>query len=150
MSSKPENQFIHGVHGQFRTKPYAEKMHNPYRGGTWDVWYSGHKGDYWIEYKWRPHVPKRGILYPDLSELQKDWGLSRVREGRRLAVVVGTPAGGILLTNPQHWLGGIHVTVALGYLMTKTVLADWISEQVGRAYDSSKGRSSGEDGRIVL
>ena len=46
MSTKPENTFIGSVHKKFGgKKPYIEKMYNPLRSGTPDVYYSGDVGD---------------------------------------------------------------------------------------------------------
>ena len=74
-------------------------MHNPYRGGTWDVWYSG-KRDLWVEYKFIV-LPVRDatVINLGLSELQLKWGRDRFEEGRNLAVIVGCKDGGIPFTN---------------------------------------------------
>ena len=151
MSAKPESTFIRGVHDKFVKAPHYEKMHNPYRGGTWDVWYSGLLGDLWIEYKWMKKYPLRGIIHPDLSPLQKNWGWARHQEGRNLAVVIGTPAGGVLLENPMHWLNGVHVSVCRNHFTrSKQELACWVLSKTGVSGDSSKSSFSCEDRRIVL
>ena len=59
MSAKPENTFIGSVHKKFGVKkPYFEKMYNPLRSGTPDVYYSGDAGQLWIEYKFIPRIPR--------------------------------------------------------------------------------------------
>ena len=91
----PENRFIQRVHKHLSRSVYREKMHNPYRGGTPDMWYSGPGGDVWVEYKWQK-VPRSGVIAPDLSPLQLKWIIGRLSEGRNVAVMVGTPKGGAL------------------------------------------------------
>lgn len=92
----PENRFIHRVHKHLPSKIYREKMHNPYRGGTPDVWYSGGR-DCWIEYKWS--AKRSGLLIPDLSPLQTKWISDRTSEGRLVFVVVGSPTGAAWIHN---------------------------------------------------
>jgi len=133
MASKPETSFIAGVHRKLPSAqtPYREKMHNPYRGGTWDVWYSGDKHDLWVEYKFLPSVPQRGIVDAKrvgLSPLQIDWGNGRYEEGRNLAVIVGCPAGGIILRDLE-WIDGIAPEEFKARLVPKPALANWIVQQ---------------------
>jgi hypothetical protein len=84
MASGPETRFIQSIHKKLPKTVYHEKMHNPYRGGTPDVWYSGKLRDLWIEYKWGKNKPRK---------LQKDWITKRRAEGRTVWVVTGTPDG---------------------------------------------------------
>ena len=76
-------------------------MHNPYRGGTADYWYSGKTADLWIEYKYLSALPARDgtLIYADLSELQRDWINGRYKEGRNVWVVIGHPKGAVVLNN---------------------------------------------------
>ena len=90
-------------------------MHNPYRGGTPDVWYSGLGGDLWVEYKWSTNK----LLVPDLSPLQSDWLTRRRNEGRIVAVVVGSPLGAAIVP-PTKWKTGVKPTMSDG------AVADWI------------------------
>jgi hypothetical protein len=91
MPIKPENQFIHKVHKAFGPfPPHFEKMYNPLRGGTPDVYYCGDRGSLWIEYKFLKAVPKKRV-WPNLSPLQLDWLMKREAEGIRCYVVIGTP-----------------------------------------------------------
>ena len=78
-------------------------MHNAFRGGTPDVWYSGPGGDLWVEYKWIAKIPKSGIIVPNLSALQLDWLTKRRLEGRNVLVVVGTPKGALSLHLEVSW-----------------------------------------------
>jgi hypothetical protein len=108
VSTKPENQFISGVH-RYLPNVYYEKMNNPYRGGTPDVWYSGALGDLWVEYKYLPKVPKRGMIVPALSELQKRWIYGRRKEGRRVHVIVGCSQGGVWFLSDEDIFEGLPV-----------------------------------------
>lgn len=112
MSSGPENRFIKSINDKLTKDIYCEKMHNPYRGGTADVWYSG-KYDAWIEYKWITSMPKKGVLIPKLSGLQKIWCKDRFTEGRTVFVVVGCPRGAIIFSNPAEWINGLSNPVVL-------------------------------------
>jgi hypothetical protein len=113
------------VHKHLPKEIYREKMHNPYRGGTPDVWYSGPKTDMWIEYKWQK-VPKSGVLVPELSALQSDWLIRRTAEGRKCYVIVGTPDGAHVLTRPLAWTKGAKVNPLFRGLSDGAV-ADWIT-----------------------
>lgn len=131
MSSKPESRFITSVHRHLSPQIYREKMYNPLRGGTWDCWYSG-KQDMWIEYKWIERIPVRDttLVVPELSELQKLWGRGRYKEGRRLAVIVGCPEGGVTFHN-LDWEEPISAAVFRANLVANKDLAAWIVSIVG-------------------
>ena len=103
MSTKPENTFIGSVHKKFGgKKPYIEKMYNPLRSGTPDVYYSGDAGDLWVEYKFIPRIPRSAEILPDLTPRQRRWLNDRFAEGRNVAVVLGTSDGGVIYRN-QEW-----------------------------------------------
>jgi hypothetical protein len=69
-------------------------MHNAYRSGTADVWYSGRAGDLWIEYKFIRELPVHApIRITTLcSKQQLLWLNGRHAEGRHVAVVLGHTA----------------------------------------------------------
>ena len=96
---KPENNFIARIHKYLPAALHREKMHNAYRGGTPDVWYSGSVRDLWVEYKYIQHVPKRSAtrIPVDLSDLQRQWINRRLIEGRNIAVIIGCARGGYIL-----------------------------------------------------
>lgn len=123
----PENRFITAINGRIPDVVHREKMHNMYRGGTFDVWYSGSKADLWVEYKYRT-TPKRGLVVPELSALQKDWGTKRHAEGRTVYVVVGCPEGAVVF-EPHQWGEGVSVEEFRKALLTKSALAAWIYEK---------------------
>lgn len=95
MSSKPESRYYSAIHKLLPKELHKEKMHNPYRGGTADVWYSGTLDDLWVEYKYLADPPKRApiAVRKELSPLQLHWLRSRLKEGRNVIVILGTPIG---------------------------------------------------------
>ena len=128
-TTKPENRFIGGVHRHL-PRTYAEKMNNPWRAGTADVWYSGDRGDLWIEYKFIERIPRSAEILPDLTPRQKRWLNNRFDEGRNVAVVLGTPTGGVIYRN-KEWMRPLdHVTLA-GLIVPRDEIARWIFSQVG-------------------
>lgn len=135
MSRKPESTLISSIHKELRkdsNPPHFEKMHNPYRGGTADVWYSGDKGDLWVEYKWIPKLPTSGPVKPDLSQLQLEWLISRAEEGRNVVVAVGCPDGLIITSLPSQWIYGIPPEVGC----TRKEFARLLKEVVGSCKSS--------------
>ena len=134
MAVKPENQFIAGVHKHLPSVRilHREKMNNPYRGGTADLWYSAKVSDLWVEYKFLPRVPQRGIIDAariNLSSLQQEWLRGRHEEGRNVGVIVGCPAGGVVLRD-LAWEEGISVGAFVEQMLTRQKLAQWIMQQV--------------------
>ena len=128
-TTKPENRFIGSVH-RYLPRTYAEKMNNPWRAGTADVWYSGDRGDLWIEYKFIERIPRSTEILPDLTPRQKRWLNNRFDEGRNVAVVLGTPTGGVIYRN-KEWMRPLdHVTLA-GLIVPRDEIARWIFSQVG-------------------
>jgi hypothetical protein len=129
--SKPESSFIAGVHKLLAGACHAEKMHNPYRGGTFDCWYSGTAADLWVEYKFVV-LPKRAttLIVPELSPLQLKWGTERQAEGRNVAVIVGSREGGIILPTAATWTDGVTVATFLRDLCTRRQIADFINRCV--------------------
>jgi hypothetical protein len=145
MSRGPENRFIDSVHRYLKDKCHFEKMHNPYRGGTADVWYSGPCADIWVEYKWRNSVPKRGVAKPKLEPLQRDWLRDRYTEGRKVFVIIGTPAGGIIFATPEAWERGRAVSQIT--IRPKKEIADWVRDHVGNYTSETKDEGGKEHKR---
>jgi len=151
---KPENTFIASVHRMLAPPPrpnmnipvglknitrlHKEKMHNTFRSGTADVWYSG-RMDLWIEYKWVPRLGKK--ITPKLSPNQKLWLNGRWVEGRNVKVVVGSPNGCIVFRTPIEWLYGVELSDA--QVLTKAEIARWIEKECGLA--GSQGHQSDQD-----
>lgn len=124
MSRKPENSLIAAVHRHLPDELHKEKMANPYRKGTADVWYSGCKADLWVEYKWLPRVPARAdvALHRLPEPLQARWLRGRHREGRSVALVVGCPGGAAWLPG-LSWDCEISAAAFRAMLTTKRDLA---------------------------
>jgi hypothetical protein len=93
----PESKFIAKVHKRLESRPgkspHIEKMHNPYRRGHPDVFYSGDKGCMWIEYKWskisNPKEKEVNLRKLGASDNQIEWMKSRSLEGRTVYLVSG-------------------------------------------------------------
>jgi hypothetical protein len=131
VSRKPENTFIGGVHKHLPATVYAEKMANPYRGGTADCWYSGPSGDLWVEYKFIVVPAKTDTkILANCSRLQLEWLKGRHREGRNVAVVVGSAKGGVILRNLK-WETPISRTDFVREMKTRAELAAWINTETG-------------------
>ena len=150
MPAKPENSFILSINRllpikkvrssanvlqQYPTEMHIhyEKMNNAFRGGTWDGWYSGQRGDVWIEYKNLPRIPQRASVKPFelLSALQLDWGNERHSEGRNVAVIIGCPTGGVLLRE-RRWEEELSSQEFQSLILSRANLAAWILEQTTR------------------
>jgi len=129
--SKPETQFIKSVHYHLPvpTILHREKMHNIYRSGTFDCWYSGNLDDLWVEYKFNPNFPIQDrFILPTLSDNQKRWGANRYKEGRNIIVIVGYPQGGVIYYNPEEWEHkGIDISEITNRLMSRKELATYIT-----------------------
>lgn len=130
-NTKPENRFISSIHKYFLARgPYYEKMFNPLRGGTPDVYYSGEAGDLWVEYKFTKITPRTKRILPGLTALQKRWLDCRYDEGRNVAVILGTPEGGVVYQHKQ-WGQPLTGPELLERLLTRQELAQWIISQTG-------------------
>jgi hypothetical protein len=112
VASKPETTFYTSVHRHLPplSELHREKMANPYRGGTFDHWYSGVR-DLWIEWKFIV-LPKRETTLvdicsgknPSMTALQQEWGRQRFDEGRNVWVIVGCAEGGVIFRDPMSWV----------------------------------------------
>lgn len=124
MSSKPETRFYQSIHKLLPKELHSEKMHNPFRGGTPDVWYSGTLDDLWVEYKWIATVPVRAPIKMTslLSPLQQQWVARRYAEGRNVVVVLGCPKGAYVFEG-LSWQKDLLPNVAW---LTKRETADYI------------------------
>ena len=130
MASKPETVFTAAVHRLLLKSIHHEKMNNPFRGGTADCWYSGNSGDLWVEYKWYARLPRAQFdltagKKPVLSGLQQKWLRERHDEGRNVAVVVGCPAGCMIIRD-LDW----ESPVTSAFVHTRLDIAVWITKEV--------------------
>ena len=134
MASKPESVFRIRVERDLPRSIHKEKMNNPYRGGTADCWYSGHCGDLWVEYKFLPQIPRRGIIDAKrvgLTMLQLQWLRGRYEEGRNVCVIVGTPVGGVIMRDLE-WEAGTTAEAFVQRIVPVKELTAWIAQQTSR------------------
>ena len=95
------------------------------------MYYSANKADLWLEYKFLPSVPQRGIVDAKrigLSALQKAWLAGRYKEGRNVGVVVGCPSGGVILRDLE-WEDGISPEDFMARIQSRSAIAKWIVHQ---------------------
>jgi hypothetical protein len=137
MSSGPETRFTASVHRLLPPENvfHREKMANPYRGGTADSWYSGNLSDLWVEWKFI-EIPKLsttmidlvGGKKPTISMLQQDWLEYRYKEGRHVAVIVGSKTGGVIFDTPAQWMTPINTATFYKWLVSRNEIAQYILE----------------------
>jgi len=141
MSQKPENAFISGVNRHLKDV-YSEKMSNPWRAGTADVWYSGDRGDLWIEYKYVEKIPKSLEIRPALTPRQRKWLNDRHGEGREVAVILGCPDGGVIYIHGA-WNKPLNTEEFCSRISSRKGIAQWIRSITGvskcRSSDSPPG-----------
>ena len=132
MSSKPENTFIGSVHKHLPAdgNPYREKNFNSMRGGTPDVFYSGKKRCFWVEYKF-VEIPKRPdtLIQIECSALQLAWLRGRYTEGRSCLVIVGSKEGGVIITDPREWDQPIPAKEFRERLISRRDMAGWLKKR---------------------
>jgi hypothetical protein len=109
---------------------YHMKNHNSYLSGPADVWYSGNKGDIWVEYKFVAKLPRVVNLTDTkkkyaLSALQQEWLRARWLEGRAVYVILGMEDGGILFRE-REWETEHEREELLPYVQSRVALAIWI------------------------
>ena len=120
---KPENQFIAKIHKRLPSLIYREKTNNRFRAGMPDVYYEGPQDMLWAEYKYLPTARK--TFTPDLTKLQANWLRRAHANGRNVAVIVGSPAGGMVLPG----LTGVETEVQADWKPIQTTVA-WIASTV--------------------
>lgn len=126
----PETNFRLRVERKLPRTLHREKMANPYTGGTADSWYSGKKGDLWVEYKFLPSIPQRGMITAKrigLTPLQEDWLKGRYEEGRNVAVIVGVPGGGVIMRN-LLWAKSTPASL-FATRVSDVAIAQWIAHE---------------------
>ncbi len=134
MAAKPETNFSNALRKEL-SDIYSMKNNNEYVAGVPDLWFSGPRGDLWVEMKFVPKLPKRVPLRPGelLSALQAQWLRNRHEEGRNVAVIVGCKRDrlleGIILTDLK-WELDIPSQHLDALIVSKSELVLWIREQV--------------------
>ena len=128
--SKPETRYYTAVHKLLPRTIYREKMHNPYRGGTADVWYSAKPSDLWVEYKWLAKLPKTAPVRLDrlLTPLQQQWLTGRHEEGRSVVVILATPRGAWVFEGVS-WKEPLDPSIIKTQGLSKQNVADYINNR---------------------
>lgn len=131
MAVKPENTFISSVHKHLCPTVYRMKTNNPYVAGIPDCYYSGKKGELWVEYKFIV-IPKREttLIEVNLSALQTAWLQGRHDEGRNVAIIVGSSEGGVVLN--AYDTRPITPKDFRVRIKSRPDLANWIASQTKR------------------
>ena len=145
--SKPETRFYTAVHKLLPPlrNLHREKMHNLYRGGTADVWYSGNADDLWVEYKWLAKLPRTTPVRLDklLSPLQQQWLMGRHGEGRNVVVILGTPAGAWVFEGVS-WKEPLDPDIIRTNGLSKLNVADYIKKRTCLDAEMANPRYTGE------
>lgn len=143
MSASPETRFIANVNKRFAvTDVYFEKMANPYRGGTPDLYYEGDKGILWVEYKWYARQPRKISILDKLSALQIRWLVRAYRNNVKTAVIAGCPEGAMIMTDWSSYENGsskAHRKFKVPFVpISVDEVAMWIWSQVSEKPYASK------------
>ena len=118
-----EAGYIRAVRNHLPKEVYVWKIADRFSSGVPDTWYSGSGGSLFVEWKYLPTCPKKHTA--KLTHLQKNWLAERYKEGRHLAVIIGTPSGGIILTD-LAW----ETQITINQTHKPKELAKWITKQV--------------------
>lgn len=80
------------MHKHLPTSIYRWKINDPYHGGVPDTYYSGSKGNCFVEYKYQEELPKRNTskVKINLSAQQRIWLATQHEHNVNVFVVVGT------------------------------------------------------------
>ena len=98
-----EHSFIRSVHRLLPKDVYRWKINDNFAGGVPDAYYSGPKGDVWIEYKY-VKLPKKdhSEVRFGASAQQILWLCERKKEGRNVLLVVGSDEGVVVFDSSQE------------------------------------------------
>lgn len=135
MAAKPETNFSNALRDALPEGIYSMKNNNEYVSGIPDLWFSGRKGDLWVEMKFIQKLPKTVPIRPYdlLSKMQEKWLRDRYEEGRNVAVIIGckrsTRLEGIILRD-LAWERDIHTQDFDALIVSKSELVSFIKEQV--------------------
>lgn len=97
MAAKPETRYIARVNASLPEWVHYEKTHNRFRRGMPDSYYEGNKECLWVEYKYSAQRPQRLNVANLLTELQRRWLRRAAGNNRPVAVILGSPVGGVIL-----------------------------------------------------
>ena len=124
-----EHGFIKSVHRHLPTDIFSWKIHDTFTGGVPDAMYAGPASILFVEYKYLK-LPKKKttVIKTGLSALQLQWLDKLYIYNATPAVIIGTPSGGIILTN-QEW----HKELKLKdfeYALNTKELSNWICKTI--------------------
>lgn len=97
MASKPETNFIKKIHSRLDSCVYREKMANPYRGGTPDVYYEGHHGVLWVEYKYWRSIKRQFTPEEIVSPKQWFWIQRAHANNVNIVTIIGYEDKGVIV-----------------------------------------------------
>ena len=130
-----EASYIRAVHKHLSPEIYSEGIANPYRGGTPDRYFEGSHGCLWVEYKFEKLPPTIDLLHqtektkPILSKLQQKWLECAHGNKQSVAVIVGSPEGGLILPG-LSWRKPVPRKSFRELMRPKKEIAHWIERCV--------------------
>lgn len=92
-----ESKFTAALRKELKDKIYVLKLSVAYSRGVPDCYYSGSQCDLWNEHKYLPKLPPTIDPTKLLTKMQQLWLEGRCREGRHVAVIIGSSEGHVLL-----------------------------------------------------
>jgi len=146
-----EHGYIRSVHRHLPAEMHKWKIHDNYAGGVPDCWYAGPHGNIWVEYKWIAALPKRGstVIKPNLSAQQLAWLIKMSGQDISCACIIGSPDGGILLTETDHWEHGLVKSVLnKANVLPAKDIARWLIQHCMEA--ESDDHIKNKNGRTAL
>jgi hypothetical protein len=135
-----EHSFIRAVHRRLPANILRWKINDSYAGGVPDAFYAGAARCLFVEYKF-VKIPVRDStnLRIGLSEQQKLWLNKMHNMGQSVAVVIGSQAGALILTN-SAWNESINKATYLELSSEVTNVAAWIHNHCWmQNYDHEEG-----------
>ena len=126
---KTEHHFWRGLKTKIAQRVYAYKVNDRLTAGIPDVWFSGDARDMWAELKYEKRLPPTIDPRKYLSALQQNWLRARHRQGRRVAAVIGSPAGHVVFPGVA-WETPVSRDDFVAQALTTQELADHFVEQL--------------------
>jgi hypothetical protein len=134
----PETTYYTSIHRLLPVEDvlHREKMHNAYRSGTADVWYSGSLNDLWVEYKYLRCLPKRKpvCMRELLSAQQLRWLNRRYAEGRHVVAILGSPFNSWIYEAGEWATLDVPSERIVTQGMTRASVADYIMRKTCLSY----------------
>lgn len=122
-----ESGYIRSIHKRLPSDVYHWKISDRYTAGIPDCWYCGPSADLWVEYKYSPTIGR--TMLPALTALQLAWLNARAMQGINVAVIHGTPQGGVVHRD-WDWTKPLSKDQFNNRLINNRMIAAWLSEFV--------------------